>query len=589
MQYLLSKLNDKDDLLEYIGISENQYDKVIKFIPESDTVTLSTDGISKIDIPAFLKHQIPKKRGKGFRTAWQATYTAYEYKALARRLDICFRNSMDGFPHKSSFGFISSKNIRDNAIPHCGKKHIIKTDIEGFFSSITTEIIIEMLKSIGANDEISVRLAEFLTIDGKLAEGLPTSPIISNAVCHQMDFELTKLASNKNANYTRYADDITMSSDIEQNFLDEIKSVLNKYSFKMASKKTRITKIGQAHFVTGLSVSDSKQPHVPKRIKRNLRQQLYYSYKFGLIEHFEKMGISDDFRQSEINRLDGLIRYVSFIEPQLSHKLKSKWQYILIKSGQSISYDSQRTDVSVNCQFLIDETQFEINGINYLAVSICTTFQGHVIEQTIRNTLNRYLASPFSDGDIQKIERNGLHFSDATVNLRQKFIIDMQTLQFQGYIIFAHLKSTEHYSETYLNLLSALLKRRLVSADGYNVQFAIEQNNKISQNDIKSRINNAFEELKIINSRRPSNIEITIVSKKCSLITLPDFLLGTFRRYLLNISKKENISTSTPLDILLFERLRDKCRVILNYDTGKEYTRHKQLDKNSYHPPTSPR
>lgn len=41
----------------------------------------------------------------------------------------------------------------------------------------------------------------------------------------------------------------------------------------------------------GVHVSDYERPHVPRRYKQRLRQDLYYSERFGLKEHLERADI----------------------------------------------------------------------------------------------------------------------------------------------------------------------------------------------------------------------------------------------------------------------------------------------------------
>ena len=46
-----------------------------------------------------------------------------------------------------------------------------------------------------------------------LPQGAPTSPMLTNIVCQDMDKQLQELAAKHFATFTRYADDITFSCD----------------------------------------------------------------------------------------------------------------------------------------------------------------------------------------------------------------------------------------------------------------------------------------------------------------------------------------------------------------------------------------
>src|SRR5690606_24846562 len=105
-----------------------------------------------------------------------------------------------------------------------------------------------------------------------------------------------------------------------------------KYGFNLNSEKTRIMYKGYKQYVTGLTVSDSKYPRVPKRFKRRIRLQLYYMEKFGVIGHLinvkslpvevyedrEKMKLLNDEAIDLLIHLRGWIDYINSVEPDLA-------------------------------------------------------------------------------------------------------------------------------------------------------------------------------------------------------------------------------------------------------------------------------
>jgi RNA-directed DNA polymerase len=64
-----------------------------------------------------------------------------------------------------------------------------------------------------------IRLANALTLlttyEGKLPIGAPTSPVISNFICYQLDSDLIDFCGENHLTFTRYADDLTFSSDTQ--------------------------------------------------------------------------------------------------------------------------------------------------------------------------------------------------------------------------------------------------------------------------------------------------------------------------------------------------------------------------------------
>ena len=89
-----------------------------------------------------------------------------------------------------------------------------------------------LLLKLGVKTEVLIPLSRFLTIEGKLPLGFPTSPVISNAIFLGADKELQALAERTGAVYTRYSDDISMSSKDNFNNYQEIAGIIQSPSDK---------------------------------------------------------------------------------------------------------------------------------------------------------------------------------------------------------------------------------------------------------------------------------------------------------------------------------------------------------------------
>ena len=64
----------------------------------------------------------------------------------------------------------------------------------------------------GIGAEAALVIAQIACYKGKLPQGAPTSPILTNMVCAPLDTQLIRLAQKYKLHYTRYADDISFSS-----------------------------------------------------------------------------------------------------------------------------------------------------------------------------------------------------------------------------------------------------------------------------------------------------------------------------------------------------------------------------------------
>lgn len=254
-------------------------------------------------------------------------------KILSRALPAIYN------PSKCVHGFVRKRNIKTNADQHLGCKFLLNIDIENFFEQITKDRIVTSLVNLGIHSEVANCISAIVTIGDVLVQGFNTSPIISNIVAIELDNNLEAYTSNKNITFTRYADDMSFSSHANEPNLDEINKIILNHNFNLNQNKTRLTNRGNYQSVTGLTIFDRIEARIPKRIKQNLRLEVYYVNKFGIKNHaikqLTKKGLAnnnpnfeDDLRIeifSIRNRLTGWINYSYGIEKGFSNKLNDKF------------------------------------------------------------------------------------------------------------------------------------------------------------------------------------------------------------------------------------------------------------------------
>jgi len=152
----------------------------------------------------YIKFKIPKKGG-GERTILAPIK---EIKNLQEQLHRLLQHVYRVKP--SVHGFTNGRSIVTNAAAHKGKRYVFNLDLQDFFSTITRQRVQGMFagKPYFLPDRIARFLANICCFKGKLPQGAPTSPIISNMLCAQLDSQLQRLAQRNKCYYTRYADDI---------------------------------------------------------------------------------------------------------------------------------------------------------------------------------------------------------------------------------------------------------------------------------------------------------------------------------------------------------------------------------------------
>ena len=119
-------------------------------------------------------------------------------------------------------------------------------------------------------------------MNGVLPTGSPTSPVISNLVCWELDHDLEKFASQNKLNYSRYADDLSFSSQIpiDDTLKQGISEIIQKHNFTINPKKVRLKHTGQRMMVTGLTVNE--KVNVPRHFIKKVRAMLHDFYYNGL-------------------------------------------------------------------------------------------------------------------------------------------------------------------------------------------------------------------------------------------------------------------------------------------------------------------
>lgn len=230
---------------------------------------------------------------------------------------------------KYATGFCNNLSIFDNAKKHINKSCVINMDIKDFFPSITFEQVFMIFKYYGYTKEVSFLLAKLCTYTNRLPQGSPASPRLSNIRCLKLDARLSALAKSFDAEYSRYADDITFSGSQDiVNLISLSKKIVKDEGFNINDKKTRIALPHQRQEVTGLIVNNGRI-RVSKQYKRKLYQELYYCNKFGVADHMQKIKCDKAFYKEH---LYGKAYFINLVEPVEGKKLfeileRIQWDY----------------------------------------------------------------------------------------------------------------------------------------------------------------------------------------------------------------------------------------------------------------------
>ncbi|WP_169752755.1 retron Ec67 family RNA-directed DNA polymerase/endonuclease [Campylobacter mucosalis] len=187
-----------------------------------------------------------------------------------------------------SHGFESGKTFITNATVHKNKRFVLNIDLLDFFYFFhfgRVKGFFEKNKYFKVPSEIAITIARLACYQQRLPQGSPCSPIITNLICNILDIRLLKLGKKYKLDYTRYADDLTFSTNNKifpkhyDEFLFEITSVIEKAGFKINDKKTRLLYKNSKQEVTGLVVN--KKLNVSNDYYKTTRAMANTLYKDG--------------------------------------------------------------------------------------------------------------------------------------------------------------------------------------------------------------------------------------------------------------------------------------------------------------------
>lgn len=229
------------------------------------------------------------------------------------------RNVLDKIPiHPTATAFVKGTNIGNNVEPHLNHKFFLCCDIEDFFGYITENSIYRVFHSLGYRPEIARLFTNICCYKGALPQGGVTSPALSNLVCIRLDERLAKFSGARQVNYTRYADDLTFSSnkpEILVGIKPTVNRILNDYDFKMNDSKTRFLGPRQCCRVTGLVISGSTYG-IGRKQKRILRSKIY-NLQTGKVDESEY--------HLHMNHINGWMSFLKDVDVTGYEQLSTYW------------------------------------------------------------------------------------------------------------------------------------------------------------------------------------------------------------------------------------------------------------------------
>jgi RNA-directed DNA polymerase len=247
-------------------------------------------------------------------------------KGLQRRLaDVlceCLREleGLEKRKNRLSHAFRKDYSIITNAMAHTSRRYVLNVDLQNFFPNLHFgRVRGSFLKNrhFKLAEPVATLIAQIACNNGILPQGSPCSPILSELLTHFLDIRLVKLAARSKCSYTRYADDLSFSTNqkefpaaiavpVGESWVlsDELKSRIQDAGFTINHSKTRMQVRGSRQTVTGLTVNE----------KVNVSQR-YYKLARAMTNSFLTTGaFKREGREcNSVQRLEGILNHIYHI------------------------------------------------------------------------------------------------------------------------------------------------------------------------------------------------------------------------------------------------------------------------------------
>lgn len=296
-------------LKENLLLSENQLNNFIATCPHR-----------------YKKYEIPKRNSNQMRTI------AHPSKELKKIQRLLVKHLQETLPiHESACAYKKKASIKINAQYHQCNEYLLKLDFKNFFPSIKPILFIDTLKrhNIIFDDRDLFLLKNIIfwkpkrNADLELSIGAPSSPLISNFIMYDFDHIITLESAKLGITYTRYADDLSFSTN-QKDILFEIPKLISdqlrllfKGQLSLNETKTKFSSKKFNRHITGVTITNNNKLSVGRDRKRKIS---------AMIHRFSK----SELNEKEIEKLKGYFAFANYIDQDFYAQMEKKYTKIVI-------------------------------------------------------------------------------------------------------------------------------------------------------------------------------------------------------------------------------------------------------------------
>lgn len=242
---------------------------------------------------------IPKKYGGSRTISAPVADLKHIQCQLADLLLRCWEEMCAKYGRQAAHGFVSGKSILTNAHAHRAKAYVFNVDLADFFGSLNFGRVRGYFasdKDFSLDPAVATVIAQIACYNNALPQGSPSSPIISNLIGNILDTRLVALAHRSGCTYTRYADDLTFSTNLDDfpqgiaaflggtwNVGSKLEKAITDSGFAVNAAKVRMQYENSRQLVTGLVVN--RKANVPENYRSTLRAMAHRLFGTNTFHH----------------------------------------------------------------------------------------------------------------------------------------------------------------------------------------------------------------------------------------------------------------------------------------------------------------
>jgi hypothetical protein len=263
-------------------------------------------------------YTIPKRTG-GTR---RIEHPSRELKAVQRWINKFLFHSFS--VHENATAYKKGASILKNAERHVDSSFTLRLDFEDFFpsfSKMSISLFLEnqnTIRELGLSKEDIAFVCNIATRHESLTVGAPSSPVITNVMMYKFDEIISDLARQNRLSYTRYADDIFVSTKNP----DSLKGIADK-----------IANISKNYEHVSLSINHGKTAYLSRRYNRSITCLVItpdHKVSIGRARKREIKSMVHNFMNGELDgeslsRLRGLVAFAMDAELTFFQSLKNKY------------------------------------------------------------------------------------------------------------------------------------------------------------------------------------------------------------------------------------------------------------------------